>query len=86
MALRTVIHLVDDLDDTKMANGAGQTVTSALDGRRYEIDLTSEHADEMRAPLGRYVQAARKVGRRQARARATDVKARPTKDASGVSI
>ena len=71
MAQRTVIRLVDDLDDTEIIDGAGETVSFALDGRRYEIDLTNDHADEMRAALARYVQAARKVGDRQARARAT---------------
>src|SRR3954452_98336 len=70
MAQRTVIRLVDDLDDTEIVDGAGETVSFALDGRRYEIDLTNEHADELRAALDRYVAAARKVGGRQTRPRA----------------
>jgi hypothetical protein len=70
MTQRTVIRLVDDLDDTVIVDGVGETVTFALDGRRYEIDLTNDHADEMRAALDRYVRAARKVGGRQGRARA----------------
>ncbi len=49
MAQHTVIRLVDDLDDTEIVDGAGQTVSFALDGRQYEIDLTNEHAVEMRA-------------------------------------
>ena len=68
MAQRTVIRLVDDLDDTEIVDG-GETVNFALDGRRYEIDLTNDHADEMRAALDRYVRAARKVGGRRSRAR-----------------
>src|SRR4051812_42145848 len=71
MAQRTVIRLVDDLDGTEIVDGAGETVTFALDGRQYEIDLTNDHADEMRAVLDRYVRAARKVGGSQGRARAT---------------
>jgi Lsr2 len=71
MAQRAVIRLVDDLDDAEIVDGAGETVNFALDGRRYEIDLTNDHADEMRAALARYVRAARKVGGRQARVRAT---------------
>jgi hypothetical protein len=51
MVQRTVIRLVDDLDDTEIVDGAGETVNFALDGRRYEIDLTNDHADEMRATL-----------------------------------
>ncbi len=70
MAQRTVIRLVDDLDDTVIVDGAGETVNFALDGRQYEIDLTNDHADEMRAALDRYVRAARQVGGRQSRARA----------------
>ncbi len=73
-AQRTIIRLIDDLDDTEIVDGAGQTVRFALDGRQYEIDLTNEHAEEMRAALDRYVQAARKVGGRQARTKATDAK------------
>lgn len=68
MAQRTVIRLVDDLDDTEIVDG-GETVNFALDGRRYEIDLTNDHANEMRATLNRYVRAARKVSGRQSRAR-----------------
>jgi hypothetical protein len=71
MAQRTVIRLVDDLDDTEIVDGGGETVTFALDGRRYEIDLTNDHANEMRGALDRYVRAARKVGGRQTRVRAT---------------
>lgn len=71
MAQRTVIRLVDDLDDTEIVDGAGETVNFALDGREYEVDLTNDHADEMRTSLDRYVRAARKVDGRQGRARAT---------------
>jgi hypothetical protein len=75
MAQRTVVRLVDDLDDTEIVDGAGETVNFALDGRQYEIDLTNEHADDLRAALDRYVRAARKVGGRQTRARATGARA-----------
>jgi hypothetical protein len=78
MAQRTVVRLVDDLDDTEIVDGAGETVNFALDGRQYEIDLTNEHADDLRAALDRYVRAARKVGGRQTRARARATGARAT--------
>ena len=74
MAQRTVIRLVDDLDDTDIVDGGGETVSFALDGRRYEIDLTNDHANEMRAALDRYVRAARKVGGRQSRGRVTSTR------------
>ena len=51
MAQRTVIRLVDDLDDTEIVDGGGETVNFALDGRRYEIDLTNRHADDLRAAM-----------------------------------
>jgi hypothetical protein len=70
MAQRTVIRLVDDLDDTEIVDGTGEKVSFALDDRQYEIDLTNDHADEMRAALDRYVRAARKVAGRPGRARA----------------
>jgi Lsr2 len=86
MAQRTVIRLVDDLDDTPIVDGDGETVHFALDGRRYEIDLTSDHADEMRAALHRYVGAARKVSSRQSRARATGAKAAAAIDYSAQAV
>jgi Lsr2 len=81
MAQRTVIRLVDDLDDTEIVDGVGETVNFALDGRQYEIDLTNDHANEMRAALDRYVRAARKVGGRKGRAGA---KATVTKTTAAV--
>ena len=70
MARRAVVHLVDDLDDTIIENGDGQTIRFGIDNVSYEIDLTNEHADEMREALARYVEAARKTGsERPARAR-----------------
>ncbi len=70
MARRAVVHLVDDLDDTIIENDDGQIVSFGINGTAYEIDLTNEHADEMREALSRYVEAARKTGSdRPARAR-----------------
>ena len=72
MAQKTITMLVDDLDATQIENGSGQTVRFSLDKQNYEIDLTNEHADELRAALARYVEAARKTGSdRPARARST---------------
>ena len=86
MAQRTVIRLVDDLDDTEIVDGAGETVSFALDGRQYEIDLMNKHADDLRAALDRYVRAARKVGGRQTRARATGAKAAAAVDYSPQAV
>lgn len=58
MAQRTTIMLTDDLDGTD----ADETVTFALDGTSYEIDLNSEHAADLREALAIYVQAGRRSG------------------------
>src|SRR3954447_3815267 len=88
MAQRTVIRLVDDLDGTEIVEGAGGTVSFAVDGREYEIDLTNDHAAEMRAAVDRYVRSAGKVGGRQRRARATAsvVKSAATADYSAQAV
>jgi hypothetical protein len=44
MASRTVVQLVDDLDNTKIVEGKGETVRFALDGVQYEIDLKDRKA------------------------------------------
>jgi len=69
MAQRTLIQLVDDLDGTELADGEGETVTFALDGSTYEIDLSRENADALRGVIYDYSAHARKAssGRRAAK-------------------
>jgi hypothetical protein len=64
MAQRIVVQFVDDLDGTPLSEGAGGTVSFALDGTNYEIDLSNENADRLRDGLAEFVRAARKVGGR----------------------
>jgi hypothetical protein len=59
MAKRTIHMLVDDIDGGE----ADETVTFAVDGAQYEIDLSKKNAVEMREILARYVEAGSKVGR-----------------------
>lgn len=47
MAQKTQVILVDDVDGSE----ANQTVTFALDGVTYEIDLNDEHAAALRESL-----------------------------------
>lgn len=56
MAQRTIVLMTDDLDGESEAT---ETVSFALDGRSYEIDLTERHAQELRGALVPYVRAAR---------------------------
>jgi len=69
MAQQTMIQLVDDLDGTELGDGEGETVSFALDGVTYEIDLSKEHADALRGVIYDYSAHARKVtgGRRAAK-------------------
>src|SRR4030095_12594328 len=60
MARKVQVILSDDLDENLSAD---ETVSFALDGTSYEIDLAEKNAKEMRDALSRYVSAARKVGR-----------------------
>lgn len=61
MAQRTEILLTDDLDGTNIRAGRGETVVFALDGKTYEIDLSSKNGTALRKILAPYVQAARSV-------------------------
>ncbi|ROR90959.1 histone-like nucleoid-structuring protein Lsr2 [Nocardioides aurantiacus] len=69
MAQRTVVTLVDDLDGTEIDDGEGETVTFALDGQTYTIDLTSSNAEKLRSALQAYVAAGTRLsgGRRGSR-------------------
>ena len=59
MAQKVQVILVDDVDGGE----AAETVSFALDGTSYEIDLAEKNAKELRDAFARYVSAARKVGR-----------------------
>ena len=59
MARKVEVKLVDDIDGGQ----ADETLSFGLDGTNYEIDLSAEHAKELRSALERYVEASRRVGR-----------------------
>lgn len=60
MASRVQVTLVDDLDGE---SEAVETVLFGLDGTTYEIDLSAEHAAELREFLTPFAGAARRAGR-----------------------
>jgi hypothetical protein len=64
MAQRIVVQLVDDLDGTSLTDGGGSTVSFALDGTAYEIDLSQANAQRLRDALAEFIAAGRKVGGR----------------------
>ncbi|HEV8296584.1 MAG TPA: Lsr2 family protein [Acidimicrobiales bacterium] len=66
MAKEVVTRLLDDLDGSE----AGETVKFGIDGRQYEIDLSSKNADRLRKLVAPYVEKARSgssPGRRRGR-------------------
>ncbi len=58
VAQKTLVQLVDYLDGSE----AQESVSFALDGTSYEIDLSEQHAAELRDALAPFVGAARKAG------------------------
>ncbi|MER0244527.1 Lsr2 family protein [Streptomyces sp. 796.1] len=62
MAQKVQVLLVDDLDGGE----ADETVTFALDGKTYEIDLTTANADKLRSALEPYTKSGRRTGGRAA--------------------
>lgn len=71
MAQKFSVQLIDDLDGTQ----AAETVRFELDGVSYEIDLTGEHAAQLRGILAEYIPAARRVGGRLRRTPAPSTQA-----------
>ena len=61
MAQRVNVVLVDDID----GNDAVETVTFALDGVEYEIDLSEENANKLRESLSLYIGHGRRTGGRR---------------------
>lgn len=58
MAQRVEVILVDDID----GGSADETVTFALDGVSYEIDLSSKNAKSLRDDLAKWTGHARRAG------------------------
>ncbi len=61
MAQKVTVSLIDDLDGDK----ADETVEFGVDGKNYEIDLSSSNASKLRDALAAYVAAARRPGGRR---------------------
>src|SRR3954467_2454641 len=60
MAQKVQVILVDDVDGGE----AAETVSFALDGVSYEVDLSEKNASALRDALGPWVGHARRVGGR----------------------
>lgn len=62
MAQKRTLQLIDDLDGTE----ASETLTFALDGVTYEIDLSEANARTAREAFAAYIAAGRRTGGRLA--------------------
>lgn len=58
MAKHETVILVDDLD----GGDADESVEFAIDGRAYEIDLSTANGERLRSALAPYLSAARRAG------------------------
>ncbi|CRK55627.1 Histone protein Lsr2 [Alloactinosynnema sp. L-07] len=74
MAQKTVVELVDDLD----GGTADETVTFALDGVDFLIDLSTENATRLRESLAEFVGHARRTGGRKAKVNAVTARKSPS--------
>jgi hypothetical protein len=61
MAQKVQVLLVCDICDTE--NEGTETMSFAVDGSSYEIDVCDEHAAEIRDSFATYVGSARRAGR-----------------------
>ncbi len=61
---KTLVVFTDDIDGKEYSQEEIETITFALDGKSYEIDLNAEHADELRSALDHYISHARTAARR----------------------
>lgn len=88
MAQKVHIVLEDDIDGSE----ANETISFALDGTSYEIDLSDVNADKLRGALAPYVGHARKIslragrGRRSAPGGASAADVRAWAKANGYSV
>jgi hypothetical protein len=69
MAQRTIVQLTDDIDGSEAAD----SVSFALDGTAYTIDLSEANAAELRDALAPYVAAARRDTARGRRGTVTHI-------------
>jgi hypothetical protein len=74
MAKRLIHEIIDDLT----GQTADESLTFALDGVQYEIDLSSKNASKLRNALAPFVTAGTKIGRDSANARGRGGRGRPT--------
>ena len=77
MAKQTTVTLIDDIDGSE----ADESVEFTIDGKSYEIDLSSANSARLRDALAPFIAAARRSGgRRSGSASAAPAPSRPSTD------
>ncbi|MFC9841139.1 Lsr2 family protein [Rhodococcus sp. NPDC127530] len=66
MARKVVVEMVDDIDGTVFGDD-GESISYAVDGVEYVIDLKDEHATELRETFEYYIAHSTRVGGRKHR-------------------
>lgn len=59
MAQKVTVEFVDDLDGSVITDGAGGTITFALEGKSYEIDLSGPNTEKLYEALNPFIESAR---------------------------
>ncbi|MGU3436208.1 histone-like nucleoid-structuring protein Lsr2 [Actinomycetes bacterium M1A6_2h] len=62
MAKQVYVELVDDIDGSPIKMGRGETISFAVDGNEFEIDLGAKNAKEFRKQLEYWTEHATRVG------------------------
>ena len=57
MVAKHIVQLIDDID----SSDAAETIVFSVDGAAYEIDLSAEHAAQLRDALALYIAHARRT-------------------------
>ncbi|MHB1008029.1 MAG: histone-like nucleoid-structuring protein Lsr2 [Propionibacteriaceae bacterium] len=78
MVSKMTVVLEDDIDGSV----AAETIRFALDGVNYEIDLSRENAEKLRAAMRPWKDSARRTGGRKAQVRTTA----PTRSSNATEI
>ncbi|GAB3211359.1 histone-like nucleoid-structuring protein Lsr2 [Marinactinospora thermotolerans] len=78
MAQKVQVLLVDDLDGGE----AEETVSFAVDGSSYEIDLSGKNAAKLRDALAPFVEAARKAPAKSGRSSRRQQRNAPSRERS----
>ncbi|MFT4394725.1 histone-like nucleoid-structuring protein Lsr2 [Gordonia lacunae] len=61
MAKKEIVQVIDDLDGKVLDQY--ETVRWSLDGKNYEFDTSSKHAQQFRDSLSKYLDISRQTGR-----------------------